>query len=118
MNALITLPEDWANAARAIAEEQGHLPDSPAMLKNGSIYLCAAACIALAGFRLYVPGREKKFLADVLQTTGKKSVIGAFEELGLSANQCCASMKMNDSTLPTDRIRTFGNTLSSRCSPG
>jgi hypothetical protein len=113
MNARITLPEAWANAARAIAEEQGHLPDSPAMLKNDSIYLCAAACIAVAGLRLYNPGREKKFLADVLQTTGKKSVIRAFEELGLSTNQCCAAMDINDRTLPAERIRTFSNMLSS-----
>ena len=44
------IPENWAKSALRIAKGQAYLPNSPGELSSeGTVYMCAAACIAYAG---------------------------------------------------------------------
>jgi hypothetical protein len=107
----LALQKTWAEAAWAIAEQQRCLADSPAVLSNGSVKLCAAACVAVAGLRLRMPGSEEGFIAEVLRTGSKQSVVRAFEVLGLTARECRDVQLINDRTPPEERLRTFKGIL-------
>lgn len=96
-------PAVLERAASTIAN-QPILPLSPAETEGDTLNMCAAACLADAGYRLLVSDERAENFIESLEHTASKSVVEeAFAVLGWSREACRQAMKFNDSLSPTDR---------------
>lgn len=99
--------------AREIARNQGTLAASPFSVdQNGGRTLCAAACIAYAGYEIY----NGRVVADELFSQNKKklrkdSILeNAFLDLGLPA-ELCERIRAENDAMPTHlRLSWFTST--------
>lgn len=105
------IPSQVLERAKEIGVTQGFLPLSPyAVGDDSNIALCAAACIAYAGWEIKSEPAAKKFLSDLIADSSDSVLYGAFEQLNWSRNLCEVIRIENDRTSPEFRLSTFVST--------
>src|SRR5689334_2500165 len=99
MNCGHSLSVSWARRAIEIACSQGALANSPSEPNVGHRpTLCAASCVAYAGFIELDSGQAESFLHALSSFPTKVDVVKAYEQLGLSRDLATATMALNDLT--------------------
>jgi hypothetical protein len=111
MKAVLEISKEWATGAFAVARNQGSLPNSPAEADGDQIRLCAAACIASEGFRRRSEAQQMDFINRLKMGGDKHVVVEAFVQLGLSAEACLETMRINDEASKGRRIGSFRELL-------
>jgi len=107
------IPSPVLERAKQLGEDQGFLPLSPFSREGESkIALCAAACLAYAGWETRSKQAAKKFLADLVADSSDTVLYSAFEQLNWPRNLCEFIRIENDATSPALRLSTFVSTCS------
>lgn len=98
-------PAVWRLAASTLAN-QATVPLSPAQIEGDTLNMCAAACLADAGYRLLESDEKADDFVVFLKNAPSKVVIeDAFSTLGWSREACRQAMFFNDSLSSADRKR-------------
>ena len=105
-------------SAAQIIENQGNTPVSPCEVDpDGSVRLCAAAALAVAGVRLYAGQKSVGLLLEKLVAQPDRNLIRAtFARFRWSTEDCDMKMQLNDSLSPAirrTRIVSLFNNLAS-----
>ena len=93
------IPSRAIQRAIAIASSQPRVPMTPTEVhEDGSVLLCAAACVAVAGFEEAFGAPARDALVSKLFETGDRTLLPkAFNALGWDARSCEAMQAFNDS---------------------
>lgn len=107
------IPSHVLARAKQIGKEQGFLPLSPFSVDADSqVALCAAACLAYAGWETRSEHAARKFLSDLVADSSDTVLYGAFEQLNWPRNLCEFVRIENDATPRELRLSTFVSTCS------
>jgi hypothetical protein len=94
--------------AKHLAARQGSLAASPATLQGNQVLLCAAACLAYAGFEERAGKEAARKLAErLVGPTGSAELYTAFDDLGWGRDLCRSIRQDNDFQGHSQRLAWF-----------
>ncbi|GAB3911547.1 hypothetical protein GCM10028803_53270 [Larkinella knui] len=100
--------------AKALAIKQSYLPMSPYHAQSSSkIDLCAAACLAYAGFDAVSKQESEAFILRLIQEGEEDTLLKAFEQLNWPTSLCEEMRADNDITPEAFRLSKFLRTCDS-----
>lgn len=102
------IPARVLERAKEIGRGQGYLPPSPYSLEpRAKVALCAAACLAYAGFEAISEPAAERFVRSLVTDAHDTALYEAFEQLNWPRALCESVRIENDNTPPDLRLPTF-----------